>query len=122
MLAGQHALVRSIREAGQRMEARRERRREAQEALADARDSDHLYREIDKLRLHLACVTALLIRSGAVKKQMYRQVIEAIDAADGVADGAFSGSINDDGSLSAESNQDDLAIRELAQTIRDMHG
>ena len=115
-------LSHSIKVAGERMAERRERHREAQEALAAAEGFDRVYREMDKLRLHLACVTALLIRSKAVTKETYRQIVEAIDAADGVSDGAFSGTITDDGSISAESSEDDQAIRELAQTIREMHG
>ena len=91
MMVGKNALSQSIYEAGERMADRRERHRDAQEALAAAEGFDRVYREMDKLRLHLACVTALLIRSGAVSKQTYRKMVEAIDAADGVADGAFSG-------------------------------
>lgn len=113
-------LSHSIQVAGQRLEARRERRREAQQALAEARDNDHLYREIARLRLHLACLVGLLIRQGAVTKETYEQIVHAIDAGDGVADGLFDGSIEDDGTLTAETKKDNLRLRELAQVLRGM--
>jgi len=114
------AFAQSIRESTRRMQARRERLGETKEALSEARDIDGLYREIDRLRLHLTCVISLLIRSGAVTKETYRYVADAIDRGDGVADGMFSGTIEPDGTATMKANEDDLALRELAQTIREM--
>lgn len=113
-------LAQSIRESTRRMQARRERLSEAKEALSEARDIDGLYREIDRLRLHLTCVISLLIRSGAVTKETYSAVAAAIDQADGVSDGMFSGTILADGTATTGTQDDDLALRELAQAIREM--
>jgi hypothetical protein len=113
-------LAQSIESSTNRIEESRGRVREAKDALLVTQEVDDLRREIDRLRLHLACVISLLIRSGAVTKETYKQVLDAIDQGDGVADGMFGGTIEADGTLSAGADQGDLHRRELAQTIREM--
>ena len=55
-----------------------------------------------------------LTRSEGAPRSFY------FDLRDGVADGMFSGTVEADGMLTAEAPADNLALRELAQIIREM--
>ena len=120
VLGAARSLASSMNASLRRTQERREHLREAEESLETARQFGELHEEIAQLRLHLAVVISMLLRSGAVTKEAYKQVAEAIDAGDGVADGMFDGSIATDGTMSAETEKDSLRLRELAKTIREM--
>ena len=94
------------------------RLKETQKDLSVAQQIGALHRENDELRLYLACCISLLIRKGLVTKKEFGRLAAIVDQADGVADGRFSGTIAADGSLSAETEVDDLRLRELAKVVQ----
>jgi hypothetical protein len=52
-----------------------------------------LHAENDELRLYLAAVIRVLISKRVVTQAEIRQIVDAIDAEDGTADGKFSGDL-----------------------------
>ncbi len=72
-----------------RAELRHSRRSPAETA---ARLED-LERENDELRLYLAATVRLLVSKGHVTRDEVVQLVEAIDAEDGAADGKFAGPV-----------------------------
>jgi cell division septum initiation protein DivIVA len=52
-----------------------------------------LQAENDELRLYLAAVVRLLISKGLVSREEMKQVVDAVDAEDGVRDGKYGGKV-----------------------------
>jgi hypothetical protein len=59
-------------------------------SVADIRQ---LQAENDELRLYLAAVVRLLISKGVVSREEMKQVVDAVDAEDGVRDGKYKGKV-----------------------------
>lgn len=62
-------------------------------SIGDGRGVRILQAENDELRLYLAAVVRLLISKGIVSKEEMRQVVDAVDAEDGLRDGRYKGGI-----------------------------
>jgi len=123
MSGGLGALVgvmasRNLEESFLALQERRQAARAKGQEVGLVEELGNVRRENDRLRLHLACVIALLIRKKLITKAEFGKLASIIDRADGVADGRFSGSIKQDGSLSADADYDDLPLRELAQAVQ----
>ena len=58
-----------------------------------AADLASLQAENDELRLYLAAVVRLLISKGVVSREEMKQVVDAVDAEDGVRDGKYKGKV-----------------------------
>ena len=58
-----------------------------------AADIASLQAENDELRLYLAAVVRLLISKGVVSREEMKQVVDAVDAEDGVRDGKYKGKV-----------------------------
>ena len=54
---------------------------------------NRLQAEIDELRLYLAAVIRTLVSKGIVTQSEMKQIVDAIDAEDGAADGKFTGNL-----------------------------
>jgi hypothetical protein len=125
MIMGLYVLAVSQRLKGnlEELEQRqRNARRRKRDAIALEDEVGKVRRETEEVRLHLACMIALLIRKGLLTKDEFGKLAGIIDRADGVADGRFSGAIREDGSLTAVRDTDDLRLRELAQAVQSFQG
>jgi hypothetical protein len=58
-----------------------------------AGDLASLQAENDELRLYLAAVVRLLISKGIISQEEMKQVVDAVDAEDGVRDGKYKGRV-----------------------------
>lgn len=58
-----------------------------------AGDVERLQAEIDELRLYLAAVVRLLISKGVISQEEIKQVVDAVDAEDGVRDRKYKGTM-----------------------------
>jgi hypothetical protein len=72
---------------------RNELRRSRGSSKDVTQDIKRLQAENDELRLYLTAVVRLLISQGIVSQKQMRQVVEAIDAEDGVQDGRYQGKV-----------------------------
>jgi len=72
---------------------RAELQRSRASAGGGAADIARLQAENDELRLYLAAVVRLLISKGVVSREEMKQVVDAVDAEDGVRDGRYKGKV-----------------------------
>jgi hypothetical protein len=60
-------------------------------ATSPGADISTLQAENDELRLYLAAIVRLLTSKGVVSREEIKQVVDALDAEDGLQDGKFKG-------------------------------
>ncbi|MCP4376274.1 MAG: hypothetical protein GY794_08890, partial [bacterium] len=99
------------------IERRRERLRKTQGGGMGGSQAEELLEDIGELKLAMATLINVLIAKGVVSEEELLAQAKIIDAADGEADGQFSGSLQPDGKIAPDKPRARTELDDLADAV-----